>query len=109
MIADLLLENGDINLLRKLNGKNIIMHPASKPVVDRIAKLLRRSEHKFLDEPVLPFLMDAAQHSNGSSATTLNRWRYMIENNMIDTRLPMFWIAPGIGSAIAGAIGYIKA
>lgn len=108
VITDLLLENGDLDLLRKLNGKNIIMHPASKPVVDRIAKLLRRGEHKFLDEPVLPFLMDAAGHSNGSSATTLNRLRYMIENNFIDTRLPMLWIAPGIGSAIAGAIGYIK-
>jgi hypothetical protein len=107
VIVDLLKENGDLNLLKKLNGKNIIMHPASKPVVDRIAKLLWRSTPKYLDTPTLPFLMDRAGYSNGSSATTLNRWRYMIENGLIDTREPMLWIAPGIGSAIAGAIGTI--
>lgn len=107
VIADLLYHNGNPNLLNELNGKNIILHPASKPVVNRIAKLLWREYH-YLDTPSLPFLMDAAGHSNGSSATTLNRWRYMIENDMIDTRLPMLWIAPGIGSAIAGAIGHIK-
>lgn len=96
------------NLLNELNGKNIIMHPASLPVVNRIAKLLWRNTPKFLDAPSLPFLMDVAGYSNGSSATTLNRWRYMIEKGMIDTRLPMLWIAPGIGSAIAGAIGRIN-
>ncbi len=108
VLADLLKENGNLNLLKELNGKNIVMHAASKPVVDRIAKLLRRGEYKYLDTPELPFLMDLARQSNGSSATTLNRWRYMIENGMIDTDLPMVWIAPGIGSAIAGAIGKIK-
>lgn len=108
VIGNLLEENNTPNLLNELNGKNIIMHPASKPVVDRIAKLLWRGKQKFLATPTLPFLMDVAGHSNGSSATTLNRWRYMIEKDMIDTRLPMLWIAPGIGSAIAGAIGYIR-
>ncbi|QQG41834.1 MAG: hypothetical protein HYV90_00780 [Candidatus Woesebacteria bacterium] len=108
VITDLILEHGDTDILRKLNGKNIIMHSASKPVVDRIAKLLRRSEHRFLDTPELPFLMDKARQSNGSSATTLNRWQYMIKNNMMDADLPMLWIAPGIGSAIAGAIGTIN-
>lgn len=107
VIADLLKENGNPNLLNELNGKNVILHPASKPVVNRIAKLLWREYH-YLATPSLPFLMDSAGHSNGSSATTLNRWRYMIEKDMIDTRLPMLWIAPGIGSAIAGAIGYIR-
>lgn len=106
VITDLLKEYGDPDLLKKLNGKNIIMHPASKPVVDRIAKLLWRG--KYLDIPRLPFLMDAAGYSNGSSATTLNRWRYMIENNMVDANMPFLWIAPGIGSAIAGAIGTIR-
>lgn len=108
VIVNLLKENGNLDLLKELNGKNIIMHPASKPVVDRIAKLLHRSEYRYLDTPHLPFLMDAAGHSNGSSATTLNRWRYMIENDLIDADLPMLWIAPGIGSAIAGAIGSVK-
>lgn len=108
VIKELLLENKTPNLLNELKGKNLIMHPASKPVVDRIAKLLWRGKEKFLDTPNLPFLMDAAGHSNGSSATTLNRWRYMIENDLIDPRLPAVWIAPGIGSAIAGAIGRIK-
>lgn len=108
VITDLIKEYGDMDLLKKLNGKNVILHPASKPVVDRIAKLLRRNENHFLDNPDLPFLMDKAGHSNSSSATTLNRWRYMIENNMMDAGKPMFWIAPGIGSAIAGAIGTIN-
>jgi len=106
VIIDLLTENGDPNLLNKLNGKNIVMHSASKPVVDRIAKLLWR--RKYLDVAKLPFLMDAAGHSNGSSATTLNRWRYMIQNNLMDSNLSVLWIAPGIGSAIAGAIGTIR-
>lgn len=108
VISELIKENGDLNLLKRLDGKNVIMHPASKPVVDRIAKLLRRHENHYLDSPELPFLMDKAGHSNGSSATTLNRWRYMIENNIMDAGLPMLWIAPGIGSAIAGAIGTIR-
>lgn len=107
VIVELLNENDTPNLLRELDGKNVIMHPASKPVVNRIAKLLWR-KYNYLERPELPFLMDVAGYSNGSSATTLNRWRYMIEKGMIDTRLPMLWIAPGIGSAIAGAIGYIK-
>jgi len=108
VMAELLNEYGNLNLLKELGNKNVIIHPASKPVVDRIAKLLRRNPQRFLDTPNLPFLMDKAKHSNSSSATTLNRWRYMIENDLIDPRLPMFWIAPGIGSAIAGAIGWIK-
>ena len=108
VIIDLLKENGNMDMLKTLGHKNIIMHPASKPVVDRIAKLLYRGKYKYLEAPALPFLMDKARHSNGSSATTLNRWRYMIENNMIDPQLPMLWIAPGIGSAIAGAIGWIN-
>lgn len=108
VIVDMLMENGDPDLLKKLGSKNIIMHPASKPVVDRIAKLLWRGHYRHLDSPHLPFLMDLAGHSNGSSATTLNRWKYMIRHNLLDPNLPMLWIAPGIGSAIAGAIGYIK-
>lgn len=108
VITGLLKENGNKDLLKELGGKNVIMHPASKPVVDRIAKLLYRGEYRYLDTPSLPFLMDLARESNGSSATTINRWRYMIKNNMIDTRKPMLWIAPGIGSAIAGAIGTIR-
>lgn len=108
VITKLVNEFGDINLLKELNGKNIIMHAASKPVVDRIAKLLRRHENRYLETPSLPFLMDTAKYSNSSSATTLNRWRYMIQNNMLDPNLPMLWIAPGIGSAIAGAIGWIN-
>ena len=104
-----LIENfGNRNLLKEIGNKNLIMHAASKPVVDRIAKLLRRHENKYLDIPSIPFLMDLAKYSNGSSATTLNRWRYMIQNNMLDPKLPMVWIAPGIGSAIAGAVGFIN-
>lgn len=108
VIAELLNEYGNTDLLKQLGNKNVILHPASKPVVDRIAKLLRRSPQKYLDNPELPFLMDKARQSNSSSATTINRWKYMIENDLIDPRLPMFWIAPGIGSAIAGAIGWMK-
>lgn len=108
VITSLLKENGNKDLLKELNGKNVIMHAASKPVVDRIAKLLYRGEYRYLDTPSLPFLMDLAGQSNGSSATTINRWRYMIQYNLIDTRKPMLWIAPGIGSAIAGAIGTIN-
>jgi len=108
VIAELLNEYNDTNLLKKLGDKNVILHPASKPVVDRIAKLLRRNPQKFLETPHLAFLMDKARQSNSSSATTLNRWRYMIQNDLIDPSLPMFWIAPGIGSAIAGAIGSMK-
>lgn len=108
VITDLLNEYGDLDLLKKLDGNNLIMHPASKPVVDRIGKLLYRGKYRHLSTPSLPFLMDKAGYSNGSSATTLNRWRYMIENNMLDPQKPMFWIAPGIGSAIAGAIGWIN-
>lgn len=108
VITGLLKENGNKDLLKELAGKNVIMHPASKPVVDRIAKLLYRGEYRYLDSPSLPFLMDQARESNGSSATTINRWRYMIKNNLIDTRKPMLWIAPGIGSAIAGAIGTVR-
>lgn len=106
VIVELLHEHGNPVLLKELDGKNMIIHPASKPVVNRIAKLLKRGG--YLETPELPFLMDKMGYSNGSSATTLNRFRYMIENDMIDTRLPVFWIAPGIGSAIAGAIGMIK-
>ena len=108
VMAQLLNEYGNLNLLKELGNKNVILHPASKPVVDRIAKLLRRSPQRYLDTPELSFLMDKARQSNSSSATTLNRWRYMIQNDLIDPQLPMFWIAPGIGSAIAGAIGWIQ-
>ncbi|NCP46780.1 hypothetical protein COT86_01320 [Candidatus Collierbacteria bacterium CG10_big_fil_rev_8_21_14_0_10_43_36] len=108
VITELVDEWGNKNLLNQLKGKNIIMHPASKPVVDRIAKLLYRNPNRYLDKPELPFLMDKAGYSNGSSATTLNRWRYMIENKLLDQHQPMLWIAPGIGSAIAGAIGWIN-
>ncbi len=108
VITELLKEYGNLNLLRELGNKNVILHPASKPVVDRIAKLLWRNPQKYLESPHLQFLMDKARESNSSSATTLNRWRYMIQNDLIDPRLPLFWIAPGIGSAIAGAIGWIK-
>ncbi len=107
VITDLLNSYGNKNLLNQLAGKNVIMHPASKPVVDRIAKLLYRNG-RYLEKPELPFLMDKARYSNGSSATTINRWRYMIQNNMLDHHQPMLWIAPGIGSAIAGAIGWIN-
>lgn len=107
VITGLVRDFGNNDLLKQLGNKNVIMHPASKPVVDRIAKLLYRNG-RFLDKPELPFLMDKAKHSNGSSATTLNRWRYMIENDMLDLHQPMLWIAPGIGSAIAGAIGWIN-
>lgn len=108
VITQLLNEYGNLNLLKQLGNKNVILHPASKPVVDRIAKLLKRSPQRYLDTPKLPFHMDKAHQSNSSSATTLNRWRYMIQNDLIDPRLPMFWIAAGVGSAIAGAIGWIK-
>ncbi len=108
VITELLKEYGNLNLLKELGNKNVILHPASKPVVDRIAKLLWRNPQKYLETPHLQFLMDKARESNSSSATTLNRWRYMIQNDLIDPKLPMFWIAPGIGSAIAGAIGWIK-
>ncbi len=107
VIMDLLNTYGNKNLLNQLGGKNVLIHPASKPVVDRIAKLLYRNG-RYLDKPELPFLMDKARYSNGSSATTINRWRYMIQNNMLDHHQPMLWIAPGIGSAIAGAIGWIN-
>jgi len=108
VITELLKEYGNLNLLKKLGNKNIILHPASKPVVDRIAKLLWRSPQKYLETPSLAFLMDKARESNSSSATTLNRLRYMIQNDLIDVNLPMFWIAPGIGSAIAGGIVWVK-
>ncbi len=107
VITSLVDEYKNKNLLNQLGEKNIIMHPASKPVVDRIAKLLYRNG-RYLEKPELSFLMDKAGYSNGSSATTLNRWRYMIENNLLDHHQPMLWIAPGIGSAIAGAIGWIN-
>lgn len=108
LIMELLESFGNRDLLKELHGQNLIMHPASKPVVDRIAKLLYRGKYRYLDTPQIPFLMDEARHSNGSSATTLNRWRYMIENDMINPDQPLFWIAPGIGSAIAGAIGWVN-
>ncbi len=108
VIMELLENFGNKDLLKELGGQNLIMHPASKPVVDRIAKLLYRGKYRYLDTPHIPFLMDQARHSNGSSATTINRWRYMIENDLINPELPMFWIAPGIGSAIAGAIGWVN-
>lgn len=108
VIRELLHDFGNPGLLKELNGKNLILHPASKPVVDRIGKLLFRGEYKYLSDPSIPFLMDKAQQSNGSSATTLNRWRYMIDNDLLDPSKPMFWIAPGIGSAIAGGIGWIN-
>jgi len=106
LLINLLKKNGNPDLLRQLGEKNLIMHPASKAVVNRVAKLLLRSG--YIDERYLPFLMDKAHQSNASSATTLNRWRYMIENDLIDTNQPMVWIAPGIGSAIAGAIGTVN-
>ncbi len=109
LLIELVNEYGDKDILKSLGGQNLIMHSASKPVVDRIAKLLRRSpSYKYLDEPNLPFLMDVAGYSNGSSATTLNRLKYMIENDMLNHNLPVVWLAPGIGSAIAGAIGAIN-
>jgi hypothetical protein len=106
VIENMLETYGNKNLLNTLNGKNIVMHPASKPVVDRIAKLLHR--RSYLEVPHIPFLMDDARLSNGSSATTFNRLRYMIDHDLIDPQLPMMWIAPGIGSAIAGAIGSVN-
>lgn len=108
MIKERLDTGGNPDLLKKLAGKNLVMHPASLPVVKRIAKLLYRGEPKYIDEPKLPFLMDEAQQANGSSATTFNRLRYMIDAGMIDTRLPMVWVAPGVGSAIAYAEISIK-
>lgn len=100
VIRNRLDQSDNPDLFRQLNGKNVILHPASKPVVDRIAKLLCRGEHKYLDSPELPFLMDKAEQANGSSATTFNRLRYMVRKNLIDLNDPMVWVAPGIGSAI---------
>ncbi len=107
VISGLIEQMGNTNLLKEIGTKNVILHAASKPVVDRIAKLLKRHPKKYLDTPEIPFLMDVAGYSNGSSATTLNRLKYMIQNNMIDPGKPVMWIAPGIGSAIAGAVGKI--
>lgn len=105
LIIELLNHFGNPQLLKHI-GNNIILHPASEPVVNRIAKLLERNG--YLDSPRLPFLMDQAREPNSSSATTLNRWRYMLQHEMVDPTLPILWIAPGAGSVIAGAIGHIK-
>jgi hypothetical protein len=106
VLVSLLEQFGRPQLLQDLDGNNLILHPASKPVVNRIGRLLAR--RGLVSNHVLPFLMDEAQQSNGSSATTFNRWRYMIDHNLIDPQQPMVFLAPGIGSAIVGAIGFVK-
>ena len=106
LLISMLQKNGNNNLLQELDGKNLIMHPASRPVVNRIGRLLSRN--KYISGHTLPFLMDEARQSNGSSATTFNRLRYMIEHDLIDPKKQMVWIAPGLGSVIAGAIGSVN-
>jgi hypothetical protein len=109
VIIDLITEYGDLDLLNRLDGKNLIMHSASRPVVNYIAKRLSKIKDglTYLNKPELPFYMDQAGHSNSSSATSLNRLRYMIDQNLINPENEVLWLAPGIGSAIAGAIGKI--
>lgn len=85
---------------------NIILHPASEPVLKLISKRLKTSGATEIGE--LPFRMADADLANSSSATILNYWLHMILNNQYHPHLPHLWIAPGIGSVTTTAIGNIK-
>lgn len=85
---------------------NIILHPASEPVLKLISRKLQNSGATEIGE--LPFRMAEADLANSSSATILNYWLHMILNNQYYPHLPHLWIAPGIGSVTTTAIGNIK-
>lgn len=85
---------------------NIILHPASEPVLKLISKRLR-STHPHIGE--LPFRMDKTDLANSSSATILNYWLDMILKNEFDPSRPNLWVAPGIGSVTTTALGEIYA
>ncbi|MEK7525105.1 MAG: hypothetical protein AAB548_01910 [Patescibacteria group bacterium] len=103
LILEILSELGDPDYLRRLNGRNLIMHPASEPVVNRIAKKLNRAG--VLDSRSLPFIMGEIGRSNSSSATTLISWQNQIRMGLVQPNAPFFLVAPGVGSAIVAAAG----
>lgn len=105
-IAELLTETGQRNLFEVLGEENLIIHPASRPVVNRIAKKLTKAG--LYNAKTLPFYMDAWRRSNSSSATTMVRWQKMIENGLINPQKPLLFVAPGVGSVIVTATANVK-